>query len=74
MVEVCEGKLVFTQFFGQLAGFFLVVLLLCLVYQAHNVAHAQDTVGHTRGAELVDAFEGFACTDEFYGLFDNGAD
>ena len=44
--EVVEVKLVACQLLGELLGLFLVELLLCLLHERYDVAHAEDTVGH----------------------------
>ena len=44
--EVVEVKLVACQLLGELLGFLLVELLLCLLHERYDVAHAEDTVGH----------------------------
>lgn len=48
--------------------------LLSFFDQRHDVAHAEDTVGHTVGVEGVDTIHLFACADELYGLLDHRTD
>ena len=44
--ELVEVELVFLDFALQFLGFLLVVLGLCALHEADNVAHAEDAVGH----------------------------
>ena len=72
-VEVVEVELVLTDFLLQPAGFLLVVLLLSALHEADDVAHTEDTVGHTRGVEGVYGFHLLARAYKLYRLVDNGA-
>ncbi len=66
--KIVEIKLVLCQFFLKLSGFLLIELLLGFLNQRHNVAHAQDTVGHTTRVKQVDGFHFFTNTHELDGL------
>jgi len=57
----------------QLARFFFVKLFLRFLYQTYNVAHTEDTVGHTFGVKHVERFHFFARTDKLQRLVDYGA-
>ena len=72
--EVVEVELVFRDFLLQPACFLFVILFLRLLHERHDVAHAEDAVGHARGVELVDGLHLFARTDEFDGLVHHRAD
>lgn len=72
--EVVEVELVFSYFFLQSSSFFFVVFTLHTVDEGDDVAHSEDSVGHTGGSEGVDGVEFFACADELYGFVDHGSD
>ncbi len=72
--EVVKVELVLSQFFLQLAGFFFIKLFLCFFDQRHDVAHTQDTIGHTFGMEQIDGIHFFANTHKLDGLAHHRAD
>ena len=49
--EIVKVELVLGYLALQLTGLFLVIGILGLLDQRHDVAHAENTVGHTRGVE-----------------------
>jgi len=62
--EVIEVELVLCNLFLQLACLSLVVLLLSLLHQADDVAHAQNPVSHPFRIEDVNCIHLLACADE----------
>lgn len=72
--EVVDVELVLADLGINTLGLFLVVDLLGTFYQADDVAHAQDTLGHTIGVELVKLIRLLAGADELYRLLNDGAD
>ena len=74
LVEVPEGELVFGQFLLELAGLFLVKLLLGLFYQGNHVSHAQDTVCNALRVEHIQGLQLFSGAHELDGLAHHGLD
>ena len=72
--EVVVVELVLGQFLLEATGFFLVELFLGAFHKRDDVAHTEDTVGHTFGVEHVEGIHLLADTDELDGLVNHGAD
>ena len=72
--EVVEIELVLSEFLLQLGGLFLVELCLGGLYKRTDVAHTENTLGHTVGVENVEGFHLLAGTDELDGLVDHRLD
>ena len=72
--EVVEVKFVLADFLLQAARLFFVKLLLGAFHEADDIAHAEDTVRHTRRMEHINGFHLLARTDKLNRLCDNGAD
>ena len=64
--EIVEIEPIFGNFFGNSARFGFVVLLLCAFDERHNVAHAENAVGHALRVKQVDSLHLFARPDKFY--------
>ena len=71
--EIVEVELVLLDFALQLLGFLLVVLGLCALHEADDIAHTKDAVGHSLGVEHVEGFHFLACADKFDGFVHHGA-
>ena len=71
--EVVEVELVFGNLLLKALCLFLVVLLLHALNKRYYVAHAENTVSHTGGAEWVDSIELFARTHKLDRLIHHGA-
>jgi hypothetical protein len=64
--------LVFLYLTLQFACLFFVELLLGAFYEADDISHAEDTVGHALGVEHVEGVHLLAGADELDGLVDDG--
>ena len=71
--EVVEVELVFLNAALQTLRLLLVVLLLRTLHEAHDVAHAENAVGHTLGVEHVEGFHFLARAHKLNGLIHHGA-
>ena len=74
VVEIPQGELVLGQLFLELAGLFLIKLLLGLFYQGDHVSHAQDAVCDALGVEHIQRFQLFAGGNELDGFSHYGLD
>ena len=72
-IEVVEVELVLLDALFQSACLLLVVLLLCFLHQADDVAHAQYAVGHAGRVEGAHGLHLLASTHELDGLVHNTA-
>ena len=74
LVEVPEGEFVLGELLLELAGLLLVELLLRLLHEGDDIAHAEDAVGDAVRVEDVERLHLFAGGDELDGLADDGLD
>ena len=74
LVEVPEGVLVPGHLLAELAGLLLVELLLRLLHEGNDIAHAQDPVRDAGGMEHVQRLHLLAGGDELDGLADDSLD
>ena len=64
IAHITEIELTFAHPLGGTHGFFLIDILNGFFNERNNIAHAQNTVGDTRGMKLFERIHFFAGTDK----------
>ncbi len=72
--EIRKRKLILSQLLGKLFSLLLVVLLLGTFHKSNNIAHTQNTVGHTIRMENIDTVKTLARTYKLDRLVHNRSD
>ena len=71
--QVIEIKFAFLKLFNQLLSVLLLNVLACLLNQANDIAHAQDTTGNTIRVKRLNLIQLFAGTQQLDGCAGNSA-